>query len=238
MERIDDLQINGYRIIQDTDQFCFGTDAVLLADFARETHSKHTLDLCSGNGIIALLLAARTDTARFTCIEIQSVAANLARRSVALNGQQDRIEVLNMDLNNAPAVLENGSFDVITCNPPYMEAGRGLINPMDVKASARHEISCTLEGILSVCKKLLRFGGHLFLIHKTARMADVLLQMRANKIEPKTLRFLHRNVKTPSDLFLIEGMLGGGKELKVLPPLVMYDGEGRLSPEVKRIFQP
>ena len=237
MERIDDLQINGYRIIQDTDQFCFGTDAVLLADFARGTRSKHTLDLCAGNGVIALILAAKTNTPRLTCIEIQPAASALARRSVSLNGLEGRIEVLTMDLNDAPHTFADDTFDVIVCNPPYMEAGRGLVNPADAKAAARHEISCTLEGILSVCGKLLSFGGHLYFIHKTSRMADVFEQMRSHQIEPKTLRFLHRNAKTPSDLFLIEGTRGGGKELKVLPPLVMYQEDGTLSQEVQRIYQ-
>ncbi len=237
MERIDDLQISGYRIIQDTDQFCFGTDAVLLADFARKTRSKRTLDLCAGNGIIALLLAAKTDTPHFTLVEIQPGAADLARRNAALNGLEERFDVLNMDLNNAPSVLEPGSFDVIVCNPPYMEGGRGLLNPLDAKAAARHEISCNLAGIVSVCGKLLRYGGHLFLIHKTSRMADILIEFRQNKIEPKTLRFLHRTRQTAADLFLIEGTLGGGKEVRVLPPLVLYDENGTLSPEVKQIYR-
>ena len=218
----------------------FGTDAFLLADFAARRSRERVCDLGTGCGIIPLLwfrwgLEPKTAYA----VELQDQAFEQLMVTAEENNDRlaGRLIPIHQDLRQLGKTIPLATLDLVTCNPPYKPAGHGVPSPKEARLTARHEISCTLEGILSVCGKLLSFGGHLFLIHKTSRMADVFEQMRSHQIEPKTLRFLHRNAKTPSDLFLIEGTRGGGKELKVLPPLVMYREDGSLSPEVRRIYQ-
>jgi Predicted O-methyltransferase len=235
-ERIDDLLVGGLKIVQDKRAFCFGIDAVLLADFAREYPSDHTLDLCSGNGIIPLLLCAKTKTTHFSCVEIQQTAHDLAQKSVTLNALSERISLYHMDLKKAPEVFAPHSFSLITCNPPYTEMGRGLVNPKSEKAVARHELYCSLSDILSVSSKLLKPGGIFTMVHRPQRLTDIIEKMREVNIEPKTIRFAYKNAISPANLVLVSGMAGGGKELTVLPPLILYDENGHLTQDAKHLY--
>lgn len=158
-ERIDDLERNGYRIIQDTHRFCFGMDAVLLSGFARVKDDARVLDLGTGTGIIPILLEAKTKAAHLTGLEIQEDSADMARRSVRLNGLQEKISIVTGDIKEAGSLFDAASFDVITSNPPYMTAQHGLTNPEDAKAIARHEILCTLEDVIAQAARLLRRAG-------------------------------------------------------------------------------
>ena len=158
-ERIDDLERNGYRIIQDPERFCFGMDAVLLSGFARVKDGASVLDLGTGTGIIPLLLEAKTGAAHLTGLEIQPDSADMARRSVALNGLETKIDIVTGDIKEAGSLFDAASFDVITCNPPYMIGKHGIANPQDAKAIARHEILCTLEDVISQTARLLKPGG-------------------------------------------------------------------------------
>ena len=139
-ERLDELQRNGYRIIQNPEKFCFGMDAVLLSGFARAKEGDKVLDLGTGTGIIPILMEAKTKAFHLTGLEIQEESADMARRSVALNGLEERIRIVQGDIKEAGTLFGAASFDVVTCNPPYMIGQHGLTNPEAPKAIARHEI--------------------------------------------------------------------------------------------------
>lgn len=235
-ERLDDLQLGGLKIIQDTRGFCYGIDAVLLADFAKAAPSSATLDLCSGNGIVALLLAGKTMANKIVGLEIQSDAAQLAKRSIALNHLEERVRMVCGDVKDAVRLFGKASFDVVTCNPPYMSGGCGLTNAADAKAIARHEILCTLEDVISAACQLLRPGGRLYMVHRPERLVDLLYLMRSFGLEPKRLRLVHPSAHRRANLVLVEGIRQGGRELKMLPPLYVYGEDGEYTEEIYRIY--
>lgn len=235
-ETIDDLQCGGMKLIQEADGFKFGTDAVLLADFASGCRAERALDLCCGNGIIPVLLAAKTKIREIWGVEIQKDAADLAKRSVGLNGLEERVKIINGDLKDCGVYFEKRYFDMITCNPPYMKAGAAIINNEDAKTIARHEVKCTLEDIMSVSCSMLLPGGRFFMIHRPVRMAEAIACMKRYKIEPKRLRLVYPDEKSEPVLFLTEGLLFGKEELRIAPPLFLKDSSGGESEELKRIY--
>lgn len=234
-ECLDDLQ-NGLSIIQKKNGFKFGIDAVLLSDFAKNAHSKRTLDLCTGTGIVPLLLSAKTSTPLFCAVEIQKDIALMAQRSVKMNLLTDRIDIKCADLKDAVAIYGRSSFDKITCNPPYMKCGKGNQNDNDTKSISRHEVMCTIDDVVSVSSDLLVSKGRLFMIHRPNRIADIMYAMRKHKIEPKTMRFIHPSTHKSPNMVLIEGMRDGGEELKILPPLYVYNADGTYSDEINHIY--
>ncbi len=221
MERTDDLG-NGYKIIQESDGFCFGTDSVLLSDFTVARQKQRVVDLCSGNGIIPILLCAKTRAEHITGIEIQREPFELAMRSRELNGLGDRIDFINDDVKNALKYFEHGSVDVITCNPPYMLSGSGFQNDSDAKTIARHEILITIDDIARVASCLLKYGGKLYMVHRCDRLVDVICALRKHGIEPKRLQMVHSHVGDAPNLFLVEGLAGGNPSLKTEKPIYMY----------------
>ena len=237
-ERIDDLQLNGMRIIQNSDMFCFGTDAVLLADYASTFIQKNStvIDLCSGNGIIPILLSQKSHASKIIGIEIQKDSANLAKRSILLNKIDDKVEIICDDLKNSVALFGKSKFDVVTCNPPYKEAGGGLINNADPITIARHEILCSLEDIIRVSSNILKPYGKLCMIHRPERLADIIWHMRNYKIEPKQLRFIHPSANKTATMILIEGTYLGKPKLFLDPPLYMYTSPGVYSEEIHTIY--
>lgn len=235
-ECLDDLQAGGLFLIQKKNGFKFGVDAVLLSDFAKDARSKSTLDLCTGTGIVPILLAAKTNTPVICGLEIQPEIADMAKRSVEYNKLSDRISVKCADLKNACEIYGKGVFDKITCNPPYMKCGAGIQNDTDTKSVSRHEVMCTLDDVIRVSAELLIPKGRFFMIHRPSRLADIMCAMRKYRLEPKKMRFVHpAPYKTPN-LVLIEGMLGGGEELKLLPPLYVYGEDGAYSEEINKIY--
>lgn len=234
-ETLDDLQ-NGFFIIQKKDGFKFGVDAVLLADFAKDAPSKMTLDLCSGTGIVPILLAAKTKTPVIHGLEIQSGVAEMAVRSAQYNNIADRVFITQGDLKNAAQIYGKNIFDKVTCNPPYMKGGAGLINDADTKTISRHELMCTLDDVVKSTSELLVPKGRFFMVHRPTRIADIMCVMRKYKIEPKKLRFVHPSPFKAPNMVLIEGMFHGGEDMKILPPLYMYDESGEYSEEINKIY--
>ena len=216
--------------------FCFGVDAVLLAHFAKTTPSKLTVDLCSGNGIVALLLAGKTETEKLFCVEVQPKVAALARRNMLFNGLESRIAVIEDNLNNCTTHFAAGSVDVVTCNPPYIANRGGLENKSDEKNIARHEILCSLEDVIRESSRMLKYGGKLFLVHKPERLVDIFCTMRAYSIEPKRVQFVHPQPYKKANIVLVEGAKHGGAELKMMPPLYVYDESGNYSKEIHEIY--
>ena len=236
-ERLDDLQIKGYRIIQNPKAFCFGMDAVLLSEFAK-IKAGNVIDLGTGNGIIPLLLAAKTRASHIEGLEIQPANVEMAARSVALNGLEERIHITEGDIKEASAIFGPASFDAVTTNPPYMIHQHGLVNPDQAKAIARHEICCRLEDVIREGARLLRPAGHFYMVHRPFRLTEILCLMRQYKIEPKYMRLVHSFVDKEPSMVLIEGIRGAKEGGLVMgPPLLIYKEPGLYSDEVLAIYQ-
>ncbi len=235
-ERIDDLERNGYHIIQDTNRFCFGMDAVLLSGFARIKEGARVLDLGTGTGIIPILLEAKTKAEHLTGLEIQEDSADMARRSVLLNGLEHKIDIVTGDIKEAGSLFDAASFDVITCNPPYMIGQHGLTNEEDAKAIARHEILCTLEDVVSQTAKLLKPGGNFFMVHRPFRLAEIMSVLQAYKLEPKRMRLVYPFVDKEPNMVLIEANRGGKPRMTVEKPLIVYREPGVYMPEIYDIY--
>lgn len=235
-ERIDDLQRNGYRIIQNPAKFCFGMDAVLLSGFVRVKPGAKVLDLGTGTGIIPLLVEAKTQAAQISAIEIQEESADMARRSVQLNGLEDRINIVTGDLREADKFFDAASFDVVTCNPPYMIGQHGLTNPDEPKAIARHEILCTLEDVVRTAAKLLKPGGYFCMVHRPFRLAEIITVMTEYKLEPKRMKFVFPYVDKEPNMVLVEGCRGGKPRMTVEKPLIVYKEPNVYTDEIYDVY--
>lgn len=235
-ERLDELQRNGYRIIQNSRKFCFGMDAVLLSGFARVKAGERVLDLGTGTGIIPILLRGKTQGRSFVGLEIQEESADMARRSVAYNHLEDSIEIVTGDIKEAAALFGAASFDVVTCNPPYMTGNHGLVNPDLPKAIARHELFCTLEDVVREAGKVLRPGGRFFMVHRPFRLAEILTLLVQYHLEPKRMRLVYPYVDKEPNMVLLEALLGGRSRMTVEKPLIVYQGQGVYTDEIYDIY--
>lgn len=235
-ERIDDLHIRGYQIIQGKDRFCFGMDAVLLSDFVQTKQESNVLDLGTGTGIIPILLEAKQKGTSFKALEIQKESANMARRSVKLNGLSDKIEIIDGDIKEASLFFKRSSFDVITCNPPYMTYQHGIANPKMPKAIARHEILCTLDDVIREAARLVKPRGSFYLIHRPFRLAEIIGKLLEYRLEPKRMRLVYPFVDKEPNLVLIEAVRGGKSRMKVEPPLIIYEEKGKYTDEIYKIY--
>ncbi len=235
-ERLDDLQKNGYQVIQDSNRFCFGMDAVLLAGYTRVKPREKVLDLGTGTGIIPILLRGRTKGESFTGLEIQPESADMATRSVMLNHLEDSVRIVTGDIKAADQIFGYDSFHVVTCNPPYMIAEHGLKNPMEAKAIARHEILCTLEDVVSQTSKLLMPGGRFYLIHRPFRMAEIITCLCRYGLEPKKMRLVYPTVQQEPTMVLIEALKGGRPRVTVEKPLIIYQKPGIYTDEIYEIY--
>lgn len=235
-ERIDDLQRNGYRIIQAKDKFCFGMDAVLLSGFVRAKQGDVALDLGTGTGIIPLLLEAKTKISHITGLEIQEESADMAKRSVALNQLQDKIDIVQGDIKEADKIWKAATFDVITCNPPYMIGQHGLQNLQEPKAIARHEILCTLEDVIGQAAKLLKPGGNFFLVHRPFRLAEIVITLNRYHLEPKRMQFVHPFIEKEPNMVLIEANRGGKPRMTVEKPIIVYKEQGVYTDEIYEVY--
>lgn len=222
-ERLDDLQLGGLELIQNPEKFCFGVDAVFLSDFVRVKPGETVLDMGTGNGIIPILLSAKTQGKRFTGLEIQGDIAEMARRSVAHNHLEERVEIVTGDIKEAAEIFKPAFFDVITTNPPYMLAEHGLRNPDDAKAVARHEVLCSLDDILRESMRLLQDKGRFYMIHRPFRLTEIMIKMNHYKIEPKRIQFIYPHIDREPTMVLIEGVRGAKPRVTVEPPIIIYD---------------
>ena len=235
-ERIDDLQRNHYRIIQDPERFCFGMDAVLLSGFAKAKEGDNVLDLGTGTGIIPILMEAKTRATHFTGLKIQSESADMAARSVKLNHLEEKIEIVTGDIKEAVSLFGAASFDVVTCNPPYMTEHHGLTNPKAPKAIARHELLCTLEDVISQAARLLKPGGNFYLVHRPFRLADIIVLLRQYKMEPKRMKMVYPFINKEPNMVLIEANRGGRARMSVEKPLIVYREPGVYTDEIYDIY--
>lgn len=234
-ERLDDLQ-NGYFIIQNTQDFCYGIDAVLLSGFAKVKPGERVLDMGTGTGIVPILLKAKTQGKHFTGLEIQERSAEMARRSVAYNHLEDTVTICTGDIKEAAAIFGRASFSVVTCNPPYMTGNHGLTNPHLPKAIARHEVLCTLEDVISQASQVLEPHGRFYMVHRPFRLAEIMGLMMKYKLEPKRMRLVHPYVDKEPNMVLIEGLSGGNPRITVEKPLIVYERPGVYTREIREIY--
>ncbi len=216
MIRTDDLQ-NGYKIMQDENGFCFGTDAVLLSDFVKIKKGETVLDICCGNGIIPILLNAKYLPAYITGIEIQKTVAELAEKNMQLNGFEN-VRIICEDLKNTHMHIQK-PVDVITCNPPYTAVGGGKINTADTKVIARHEVMCNVDDIMECVGKNLKFGGRFYMVHKPERVGEIIAKANSKKLSLKFLQFTYSGNDKNASLALLGFMKGAGVGAKILPPI-------------------
>lgn len=240
-ERIDDLEYKNLKIIQNKEGFCFGIDSVLISDFAKEIKNNSIgIDLGTGTGIISILLSSKTNLLKIIGIEIQKDVADMAKRSVELNGLQEKIDILNINIkeileNKNLEIVKKESFDFIVTNPPYKKIETGKINENEYKYISRHEITANLNDFLEVSKYLLKDKGEFYMVHRPDRLVDILSSMRKYKIEPKKIRFVYSNINKEPTLVLIKGIKNAKPFLKVEKPLFIYE-DGEYSEEIYKIY--
>ena len=235
-ERIDELQRNGYQIIQNENGFCFGMDAVLLSGFAKVKKGENALDLGTGTGIIPILLEAKTEGRHFTGLEIQETSADMAQRSVCLNDLNEKVEIVRGDIKEAVDLFGKASFDVVTSNPPYMTGQHGLVNPDMPKAIARHEILCTLEDVIGQASALLKENGRFYMVHRPFRLSEIMVTMSRYRLEPKRMKLVYPFVDKEPNMVLIEGLKGGRPRVTVEKPLIVYEKPGVYTSEIYDIY--
>lgn len=235
-ERLDDLQRNGYQIIQKKDGFCFGMDAVLLSGFAVVKPGEKAIDLGTGTGIIPILLEAKYEGEHYTGLEIQDEVAEMAARSVALNHLEEKVSIVKGDIKEASRLFGAASFDVVTSNPPYMNDAHGLKNPDLPKAIARHEVLCTLDDVAREAAKLLRPGGRFYMVHRPHRLIEIITALTKYKLEPKRMKMVHPFVDKEANMVLIEAVRGGKSMIKVEAPIVVYREPGVYTQEIYDIY--
>lgn len=235
-ERLDELHRNGYQIIQNSQKFCFGMDAVLLSGYARVKPGERVLDLGTGTGIIPILLRGKTEGREFVGLEIQEESADMARRSVAYNHLEDSISIVTGDIKEAATLFGAASFDVVTCNPPYMTGSHGLVNPEMPKAIARHEILCSLEDVVRETAKVLRPGGRFYMVHRPFRLAEIMSLLVRYRLEPKRMRLVYPFVDKEPNMVLLEALSGGRSRITVEKPLIVYKEQGVYTDEIYDIY--
>lgn len=243
-ERIDDLGINDLKIIQNKEYFCFGTDSVLLANFVKSENTNNViLDLCSGSGVIPIILSAKKKYKKIFGVELQSEMYDLFDRNIKINNLEDSIISINENVKNIKdirkkitSIMEKDKIDIITCNPPYKEIGTGLTTNHDVKTIAKCEVMCNLEDIFITSSKLLGKGGKLYLVHKPERLSDLIYFGRKYDLEAKEIRFVYPKINKKPSIVLISYRKDGGNETKVLEPLIEYNDDMSYTDEIYRIY--
>ncbi|MNC16978.1 tRNA1(Val) (adenine(37)-N6)-methyltransferase [compost metagenome] len=234
-ERVDDLLTHDLRIIQSDEVFSFSMDAVLLARFASIPPRGRVLDLCTGNGVIPMLLTTRTK-ASIEGIEIQPRLADMARRSVAMNSLEERVTIHEGDLRELHTVAGYGVYDAITVNPPYMPLNGSDLKLNTHQAMARHEIGCTLEEVIQACVRLVRTGGKVSMVHKPQRLVDIISLMRQYRLEPKLIRFVHPRAHLEANMVLIEAARDGKPEVRLQPALIVCNEDNQYCSEIMDIY--
>ena len=234
-ERVDDLQLKGLKVIQDKNGFCFGIDAVLLANFAKVKRNANVVDLGTGTGIIPVLIAGKSNAKKIVGVEIQDEVWEMANRTVQMNDLQDRVQIVKGDIKTIDKDLEVHGFHVATSNPPYMHMN-GIQNPNDKKAISRHEVLCNLEDVIRAASRLVMPRGKFFMIHRPIRLVDIVTLGRKYNLEPKVMQFVHPKAGKAPNLLLVEFTKDGRPELKILDPLYVYDEDGNYTKEIQQIY--
>ena len=235
-ERLDYLLAEDLRIIQSPSVFSFSLDAVLLSRFVSVPRRGNIVDLCSGNGVIPLFLSARTN-AKIIGVELQPRLHDMALRSIQYNKLDNQIDMLLGDVKEAPDLLGVEKYDAVTCNPPYFLAHElSDKNISEHHAIARHELHLTLEEAIHSASRLLKQGGKAAFVHRPGRLLDIVTFMRANRLEPKRMQLIYPKRGKEANTLLIEGIKDGRPDLKILPPLYVYEDNNEYTQEIRAIL--
>lgn len=236
-ERVDDLLIGELRVIQHEQEFCFSLDAILLSHFVTVKPGIKAVDLGTGTGVIALLLAAR-GAEHVTGLELSQTMADMATRSVLLNQLNEQVEIIQGDLCKIKHILPSEGYDLVVSNPPYRPVGGGYISPNDNVARAKHEVTATLQDVVDAARYLLKYRrGRFAMVHLPERMAEILTTMTQAGIEPKLLQLVYSSLDKKPTMLLVEGVKGAKPGLEVLPPLVIYKADGSYSDEIMQFYK-
>lgn len=243
-ERVDDLGIDNLKIIQNKDYFCFGIDSVLLANFVNSNSKKNIIvDLCSGSGVIPVIISAKKKYAKIFGVELQNEMYNLLSRNICLNKLEDKIIPIHEDIKNIVNIRKqiinntgNGVVDIIVCNPPYKTIKTGVSNPNTIKYIARHEVMCNLEDIFKTSSQLLNNKGKLYIVHKPERLVDLLEIARKYNLEAKRLKLVQPTLNLKPSIVLIEYVKNGGNELIIEKPIIEYTEDGKYTKEIYDIY--
>lgn len=242
MKRIDEIGFGGLKLVQDSDSFCYGTDAILLAymlwrDKALADKFERIADLGTGNGVVPLILSAKTQAEDIFGIDVQDQAIDLAKETAEMNHLDQRLTFIKGNVRDIKEFMQTpGTFDAVTINPPYTEAGRGLVSGSPVKAIARQEIEGTLSDFIEAAEYLLKNGGHLYMVHRPSRLADLIEKMRALKLEPKEMQLVSGKRGESPNILLLHAVKGGKNELRVLPELTVRNDDGSFTEEMKAAY--
>lgn len=237
MERIDEIGFGDLKVVQNSDWFCYGIDAVLLADFAKRKKHAEITDLGTGTGIIPLILYHKSKPSKIIGVEVQPQVAALAEKTVQLNGLQDTVEILNINVKDAPERIGKRTQDVVVSNPPYMASGEGLLCDANEKTAARHEVLGSLGDFISSAAALLKEGGDFYMVHRPHRLVDVVTLCRKYRLEPKELQFIQPMEGKRPNIFLVHCVKYGRPELKFLDPISVYDKRGSYSETILEIYE-
>ena len=236
-ERIDDLEFNGYKIIQNTDGFCFGIDSVLLSDFAKKIKKdSRVIDLGTGTGILCILLSGKTEAKEIIGVEIQKEVSEMANRSIKINSLENKIKIINDNIINLKNYFEKQSIDVIVTNPPYKKINTGVKNENEQKLISRHELTANLEDFIKISKELLKDKGELYMVHRAERLVDIIYLMRKYKIEPKKIKFVAPKINKEPNLVLIKGIKNANEFLKIDNVLYVYNEDGSYTDDILKIY--
>lgn len=236
-EKIEDLQFQNLKIIQNKKGFCFGIDSILLSDFAKEIKEEATvLDLGTGTGIIPTLLCKKTKLSHIIGVEIQEEICEMARRSIALNNLEDKFKIINENILHLNLLFKKNTFDAIVTNPPYKKRGTGIINKEEKKVISRHEITATLEDFIRISTELLKDKGEFYMVHRPDRIVDIMTFMRKYKLEPKIIRLVYSNKDSNPTLVLIKGIKNAKPFLTIKNNLYIYDENGKYTEEINIIY--
>lgn len=243
-ERIDELGINNLKIIQNKKYFCFGTDSVLLANFVKSDSSKNVIvDLCSGSGVIPVILSAKKKYSKIYSVELQSEMFKLLERNIQINNLSEKIVPLNCDIKDIKKIKDmvlsqtkSEKIDIIVCNPPYKTLGTGFKTLHDVKTIAKCEVMCNLEDVFNTSSKLLSKKGKMYLVHKPERLADLISLGRKYKLELKEIRFVYPTINKKASIILACFVKDGGNEVSILPPLIEYNEDNSYTDAMNSIY--
>ena len=236
-ERIDDLEFNNLKIIQNTKGFCFGIDSILLSDYAKNLKKgSKVIDIGTGTGIIGILLCEKSKLSHITGIEIQNDVAQMAKRSIKLNNLEDKFDILNINIKDVFDFINPNTIDCIVTNPPYMKLNTGATNIEKKKLISRHEVECNLEDIIRISYKLLKSKAEFYMVHRAERIVDMMFLLRKYRLEPKRIRFVQSKVNSNPNLVLIKCVKDGGNALKIDNPLIIYDNDGEYTEEIYKIY--
>ena len=233
-ERLDDLEYNDLKLIQNIKGYKFSTDSVILANFGHARPNDVYVDLCSGSGVVAILFSCKNNLKKSYALELQPQLADMAKRSIEYNDLAEKIEVINDDLSNLDKIFGLEKVDVITVNPPYNEVGE--TSATDEIAIATHELKTNLETIAKMSARVLKFGGKFYMVHRADRLASIIYELKKYKLEPKVLRVVYPKANKEPNLILVEAKKGAKPGIKIMQPLILNNDDGTETDELKKIY--